>query len=139
MFHPYQLIKLMNLRLGDLVQYFLSLNDTSSVRFHKGTFLIGTKSTSQKARNELNSNTDLPEGLGLEEPPPENKVTFLMSTFIDNGSAHFMFCLLFLKKTRCIYVTFETLAYAFISDKHRNHCRVVYIASPIRLHTITGF
>lgn len=40
---------------------------------YKGNFHICTKSTSHKARNELNPNTDLPEGLGLEEPPPENK------------------------------------------------------------------
>lgn len=39
----------------------------------KGIFHICTNSTSHKARNELNPNTDLPEGLGMEEPLSEKK------------------------------------------------------------------
>lgn len=38
-----------------------------------GIFHICTNSTSHKTRNELNPNTDLPEGLGIEEPLSEKK------------------------------------------------------------------
>lgn len=49
----------------------------------KGIFHICTNSTSHKARNELNPNKELTEGLGLEEPPFEKKEGSNLQTLIN--------------------------------------------------------